>query len=94
MQIKRISCANVCIPARFSSMYIIKVPNYCMWFKYGLKAQKLLAQGVWGLLAKPEIINIKKLENIWQSRFLLRNLRCVKSAMNVCIMDDNKIWQD
>ena len=20
-----------------------------MWFKYGLKAQKLLAQGVWGL---------------------------------------------
>ena len=23
-----------------------------MWFKYGLKAQKLLAQGVWGLLAK------------------------------------------
>ena len=26
---------------------------------------------------------IKKLENIWWSRFLLRNLRCVKSAMNV-----------
>ena len=25
---------------------------------------------------------------------LLRNLRCVKSAMNVCIMNDNKIWQD
>ena len=23
-----------------------------MWFKYGLKAQKLLAQGVWGELAK------------------------------------------
>ena len=23
---------------------------------------------------------IKKLENIWRSRFLLRNLRCVKSA--------------
>lgn len=37
---------------------------------------------------------IKKLENIWQSRFLLRNLRCVKSAMNVCVMNDNKIWQD
>ena len=37
---------------------------------------------------------IKKLENIWRSRFLLRNLRCVKSAMNVCIMNDNKIWQD
>ena len=37
---------------------------------------------------------IKKLEDIWRSRFLLRNLRCVKSAMNVCIMNDNKIWQD
>ena len=37
---------------------------------------------------------IKKQENIWRSRFLLRNLRCVKSAMNVCIMNDNKIWQD
>lgn len=37
---------------------------------------------------------IKRLENIWRSRFLLRNLRCVKSAMNVCIMNDNKIWQD
>ena len=23
-----------------------------MWFKYGLKAQKLLAQGMWGLHAK------------------------------------------
>ena len=34
---------------------------------------------------------IKKLENIWRSRFLLR---CVKSAMNVCIMNDNKLWQD
>ena len=28
-----------------------------MWFKYGLKAQKLLAQGVWGLLAKLEFPN-------------------------------------
>ena len=37
---------------------------------------------------------IKKLEDIWRSRFLLRNLRCVKNAMNVCIMNDNKIWQD
>ena len=27
-----------------------------MWFKYGLKAQKLLAQGVWGLLAKLELL--------------------------------------
>ena len=28
--------------------------NFRMWFKYGLKAQKLLAQGVWGLLVKLE----------------------------------------
>ena len=28
-----------------------------MWFKYGLKAQKLLAQGVWGLLAKLNLSN-------------------------------------
>ena len=28
-----------------------------MWFKYGLKAQKLLAQGVWSLLAKLNLSN-------------------------------------
>ena len=33
-----------------------------MWFKYGLKAQKLLAQGVWGLLAKLELFY----NNVWQ----------------------------
>ena len=27
-----------------------------MWFKNGLKAQKLLAQGVWSLHAKLELI--------------------------------------
>lgn len=27
--------------------------------------------------------NIKNIENIWQSRILLRNLRCVKNAMNI-----------
>ena len=27
-----------------------------MWFKYGLKAQKLLAQGVWSSLAKLELL--------------------------------------
>ena len=26
--------------------------NFRMWFKYGLKAQKLLAQGVWGKLGE------------------------------------------
>ena len=29
--------------------YILK---FCMWFKYGLKARKLQAQGVWSQLAK------------------------------------------
>ena len=31
--------------------------KFRMWFKYGLKAQKLLAQGVWGLLAKLNLSN-------------------------------------
>ena len=26
----------------------MKIQNFLMWFKNGLKAQKLLAQGVWG----------------------------------------------
>ena len=26
----------------------MKIHNFLMWFKNGLKAQKLLAQGVWG----------------------------------------------
>ena len=30
----------------------IMVLNFCMWFKNGLKAQKLLAQGVWGKLGE------------------------------------------
>ena len=34
--------------------YLCSVLNFRMWFKYGLKAQKLLAQGVWGLLVKLE----------------------------------------
>ena len=46
-----------------------------MWFKYGLKAQKLLAQGcyghkqyalstgVWGLLAKLEFYNLIIIQN-------------------------------
>lgn len=28
------------------------VLNFCMWFKNGRKAQKLLAQGVWGKLGE------------------------------------------
>lgn len=32
-----------------------------MWFKYGLKAQKLLTQGVWSLHAKLE----KKIMNTY-----------------------------
>ena len=46
-----------------------------MWFKYGLKAQKLIAQGdalgwellpfqgVWGLLAKLEFYNLIIIQN-------------------------------
>lgn len=26
----------------------MKIQNFLMWFKNGLKTQKLLAQGVWG----------------------------------------------
>ena len=37
------------------------------------------------LMRLSAIIIIKKLENIWLSRFLLRNLRCVKSAMIVSV---------
>jgi len=32
-----------------------------MWFKYGLKAQKLLAQGVWSLHAKLELFSLYNL---------------------------------
>ena len=44
------------------SMTVTQVNDYNelkfrMWFKYGLKAQKLLAQGVWGLLAKLNLSN-------------------------------------
>ena len=41
-------------------------------------------------LSRTEVIIIKKLENIWQSRFLLRNLRCVKSAMAVSVTKSNR----
>ena len=30
------------------SSWNMKIQNFLMWFKNGLKAQKLLAQGVWG----------------------------------------------
>ena len=30
------------------SPWDMKIQNFLMWFKNGLKAQKLLAQGVWG----------------------------------------------
>ena len=37
--------------------YLLILLKFRMWFKYGLKAQKLLAQGVWGLLAKLNLSN-------------------------------------
>ena len=30
------------------SLWNMKIQNFLMWFKNGLKVQKLLAQGVWG----------------------------------------------
>ncbi len=30
------------------SLWDMKIQNFLMWFKNGLKVQKLLAQGVWG----------------------------------------------
>ena len=45
-----------------SQSYLLILLKFRMWFKYGLKAQKLLAQGVWGLLAKLELFY----NNVWQ----------------------------
>ena len=47
--------ANVVIKLR-KNFFLYKL-KFRMWFKYGLKAQKLLAQGVWGLLAKLNLSN-------------------------------------
>lgn len=33
-----------------SSFCIHTLLNFRMWFKYGLKVQKLLDQGVWGIM--------------------------------------------
>ena len=37
------------------------VLNFCMWFKNGLKAQKLLAQGVWGKLGEVQFLFLLQL---------------------------------
>ena len=37
------------------------VLNFRMWFKYGLKAQKLLAQGVWGKLGEVQFLFLLQL---------------------------------
>ena len=34
-----------------------------MWFKNGLKAQKLLAQGVWGKTCESSVINISDIKH-------------------------------
>ena len=35
--------------------HFFRLLNFRLWFKYGLKAQKLLAQGVWRLLVKVQL---------------------------------------
>ncbi len=47
---KKISRWNMKISLRdkLISPWDMKIQNFLMWFKNGLKAQKLLAQGVWG----------------------------------------------
>lgn len=40
-----------------------------MWFKYGLKAQKLLAQGAWSKLAY--ILSIEALSTVQIARFTI-----------------------
>ena len=47
---KIISLWNIILFLRDKIIYPwnMKIQNFLMWFKNGLKAQKLLAQGVWG----------------------------------------------
>lgn len=47
---KKISRWNIILFLRdkIISPWDMKIQNFLMWFKNGLKAQKLLAQGVWG----------------------------------------------
>ena len=47
---KKISPWNIILSLRdkIISPWNMKIQNFLMWFKNGLKAQKLLAQGVWG----------------------------------------------
>ncbi len=47
---KKISQWNIILFLRdkLISPWNMKIQNFHMWFKNGLKSQKLLAQGVWG----------------------------------------------
>lgn len=47
---KKISRWNIILFLRDKIIYLwnMKIQYFLMWFKNGLKAQKLLAQGVWG----------------------------------------------
>ena len=56
--------------------------KFRMWFKYGLKAQKLLAQGVWSLHAKLELFSLYNLPP--KLRFLLETIK--KTTRNLQVI--------
>ena len=56
--------------------------NFRMWFKYGLKAQKLLAQGVWSLHAKLELFSLYNLPP--KLRFFLETIK--KTTRNLQVI--------
>ena len=56
--------------------------KFRMWLKYGLKAQKLLAQGVWSLHAKLELFSLYNLPP--KFRFLLETIK--KTTRNLQVI--------
>ena len=55
--------------------------KFRMWFKYGLKAQKLLAQGVWSLHAKLELFSSYNLPP--KLRFFLETTKKSASYLDI-----------
>ena len=53
-----------------------------MWFKYGLKAQKLLAQGVWGETCETSVFQRKRqfLTKLPLS-LVFHKQKCIKTAI-------------
>ena len=55
--------------------------KFRMWFKYGLKAQKLLAQGMWSLHAKLELFSLYNLPP--KLRFFLETIKKTTSYQQI-----------